>query len=389
MNTLINYPLPKETFESLASVHGSNCVSIYLPMDKTGKEQNEHLAQANLKHCIKEVEKTLFEYQYSKEESKNYLEPIKKLIDNVGLWRNPSDGLAIFLDSKKLIFYKIPITFETKTYVADHFYLKPLLPLYVDDGIYYVLELSMDYVKLYQASKYDFNELFIEDFAPDKLEKAVGNDFKPKMLQFRTGQTPYGSASFHGYGEGKDDKKKEALAYFNAIDNGLKNMIGESKAPLVLACVDKLLPIYKQVNSYSNLFDINLSGNPELWEKNKLHEESWKMVQPFFNKIKEEKLKNFNDLYHTQKTTYEVTDTISAAIHGKIETLFIEDNTDLYGTYNMENKHISIDKQKQVNNASLLNLTAIHTIKQGGKVFLLNSEEMPVKGEPLNALLRY
>ena len=389
MNTSINYPLPKQTFKNLASTHANNCISIYLSMYKTGKEQNEHLAQANLKHCIREVQAKLFEYQYSKEESKNYLKPVKQLLDSIELWRNPSDGLAIFLNPKELVYYTIPISFETKTYVADHFYLKPLLPLYSDDGLYYVLELSMDYVKLHQASKHAFKELFIEDFAPDKLEEAVGYDFKPKMLQFRSGQAPHSSASFHGYGEGKDDEKKEILRYFKAIDYGLKKMIGDSKAPLVLASVDKLFPLYEQVNSYSNLFESNLSGNPELWNKTQLHEESWKLVQPYFDKTKKEKLKQFKDLYHTPKTTFEVTDTISAAINGKIDTLFIQDNTDLYGTYNKKNEHVSIDKKKKVNNASLLNLSALHTIKQGGEVFLLNSEEMPLKDEPLCALLRY
>ena len=162
MNTSINYPLPKQTFKNLASTHANNCISIYLSMYKTGKEQNEHLAQANLKHCIREVQAKLFEYQYSKEESKNYLKPVKQLLDSIELWRNPSDGLAIFLNPKELVYYTIPISFETKTYVADHFYLKPLLPLYSDDGLYYVLELSMDYVKLHQASKHAFKELFIE-----------------------------------------------------------------------------------------------------------------------------------------------------------------------------------------------------------------------------------
>lgn len=389
MNASIDYLLPKNIFEDLASKHGKNCVSIYLPMYKTGKEQNEHLAQANLKHCIKEVQKTLSEYQFSKEESNTYLEPVKQLIDTVELWRNPSDGLAIFLDTNQLVYYTIPIPFKTQTYVADHFYLKPLLPLYNDDGLYYVLELSMDHVKLHEASKYTFNDLFIEDFAPNKLEKAVGYDFKPKMLQFRSGQAPHGAGMFHGYGEGKDDEKKEILAYFNTINNGLIKIIGDSKAPLILACVDKLFPLYKQVNSYSNLFDKNINGNPELMEKTKLHEASWHLVLPYFNKTKQEKLKLFKDLYHTKKTTYEVEDTISAAINGKIDTLFIQDNIDLYGTYNRENEHVSLDKLKKANNASLSNLSALHTIKQGGIVFLLNADEMPVKGEPLNALLRY
>jgi hypothetical protein len=389
MNTFIDYPLSKKDFEYLASKHGNHCVSIYLPLHKTGKEQNEHLAQANLKYCIKEVQKKLMEYQLSKNESGKYLKPIKQLIDTIELWRKPSDGLAIFMDTKGLVFYNLPIVFETQTYVADHFYLKPLLPLYTDDDRYHVLLLSMDHVKLYEASKYMFNDIFVEDFTPDKLEKAVGHDFKPKMLQFRSGQAPYGAGSFHGHGEGKDDSKKEIVAYFNAINNGIKRAIADQKTPLLLACVDKLYPIYKKVNSYPNLFDKNMSGNPELMNKDELHKESWKLIQPYFEKNKKEKLKQFTELYNTPKTTYEVSDTISAAVNGKIDTLFIQENTDLFGTYDKENRRLTIDKEKKTDNASLVNLSALQTFRQGGKVYLIKEDEMPIKGEPLNALLRY
>ena len=48
------YPLSKKVFEKLVNTSGLHCISIYLPLDKSGKEQNEHLAQARLKTLIKE-----------------------------------------------------------------------------------------------------------------------------------------------------------------------------------------------------------------------------------------------------------------------------------------------------------------------------------------------
>ena len=71
MYTSEYHPLPIKPFETLASNHYMHCVSIYLPMHKTGKEQNEHLAQENLKKCIKNVNKTLKKYLLSKEEIKS------------------------------------------------------------------------------------------------------------------------------------------------------------------------------------------------------------------------------------------------------------------------------------------------------------------------------
>ena len=38
---------------------------------------------------------------------------------------------------------------------------------------------------------------------------------------------------------------------------------------------------------------------------------------------------------------------------------------------------------------SLTNLCAVQTLLQGGKVYLLDEEEMPVKGHIMNALYRY
>ena len=383
-------PLPKKTFETLAAEHNLHCVSIYLPMHKKGKEQNERLAQANLKYCIKEVHKSLTKSQMNDYEISNYLKPIEELIASIELWRNPSEGLAIFLNKKELRYYVLPVPFETKTDVSDHFYLKPLLPLYHEDGDYYLLELSQDYVKLYEASRHGFKDLFIENFTPDQLEKAVGFDYRPKMLQFRSGQDSHkGAGSFHGHGEGKDDDKKELINFFRAIDKGVMQEITNKKAPLVVACVDSLFYLYKEANSHPNLYKKNISGDPEFKNKNKLHQNSWELILPYFKKNKKAKLTQFKELYNTPKTSYQISDIIPAAVNGKIDTLFVQNGIDLFGIYNKESGHVRLDKQKEIYNSSLTNLTSLYTFMQGGKVYLLEPDEMPVKGRPINALFRY
>ena len=54
--------LSKEIFENLAAKHSAHSVSIYIPTYKKGKEQNEHLAQSNLKRCIRNVHAELKKY---------------------------------------------------------------------------------------------------------------------------------------------------------------------------------------------------------------------------------------------------------------------------------------------------------------------------------------
>ncbi len=396
MSVTVKHPLPKPIFEKLANTHGLHCVSIYLPMHKDGKEQNERIAQATLKQCLKKAHTDLARHEMDSREIKKYLKPIEALLLNIELWRNPSDGLAIFLDKNEFNYYTLPISFEIKTTVSDHYYLKPLLPLYNEDDDYYLLELSQDYIKLYMANKYGYQDIYIEDFAPSRLEEAVGFDFKPKMQQFRTGQNVHNkavfkesNAIFHGQGAGKDDVKPELFRFFREIDNSINEKITNKKIPLMVACDKFLFSVYKEANTYPTLLDTCVTGDPEFKNKTKLHQESWKLIQPYFEKTKDAKLLQYKELYHTPKTSYQISEIVPAAINGRIDTLFVQNVADEFGVFDQETNRLMFRKKTDLNNASLSDLSAVSTFMQGGKVFLLKSEEMPDAGHPMNALLRY
>tara|TARA_R110002050_G_scaffold286468_3_gene437036 strand:+ start:117774 stop:118946 length:1173 start_codon:yes stop_codon:yes gene_type:complete len=384
------HPLQKKDFELLIDKRLLNCVSIYLPMDKKGKEQNMHLAQSLLKQCINQVQKSLSEHQMNEDEIEEYLKPLFALMNRVDLWRNPSEGLCIFLDSEDgLRFYKVPIAFEVYTYIASNFYLLPLLPLYQNDGSYHLLELSQDYVKLYIASRYQFKDVHLENFAPAQLEDAVGFDYKSKMLQVRSGQNIYNAGAFHGHGEGKDDDKKELVTFFKAIDNGIKKVVKNQNTPLVVASVDYMFDIFKKVSTSPIIINKNIAGDPQFKNKKALHQESWNVVATYFKKPLADKLTQYTELYHTQKTSYEIDVIIGAALNGKIETLFIANNSDIFGIYNPKSREVIIDDKSEIHNVSLTNLAAISTFKQGGQVYFLSTDKMPVKERSVNAIFRY
>jgi hypothetical protein len=382
-------PFSKSLFEKLTNSGGLYCVSMYVPMYKKGKEQNDHLAQDNLKHCIKEVTNKLKKHQLSENEIKKYLNPIEKLLTNTEMWRNPSNGLALFLNKNGLTHYKLPLNFKTQTYVANHFYLLPLLQIFHNNGDYYVLELSQDYVQLYEATKYGFNNLFVENFAPTNLENAVGFDYKQKMLQFRSGQNAFTSGSFHGHGEGKDDDKKEIETFLRAINKGINKLIINKKAPLIIAGTNALFNMYQQTNTYPNLYKTNISGDSEFKNKNLLHANSWKLIKPYFEIEQNEKINQFSELYHTPKISYDTSDIILSSFDGKIDTLFIERGKDFFGAVNTESRNVHIDSEREIQNGSLVNSSAINTFLKGGKVYVLPKEKMPIKGKILNAIYRF
>jgi hypothetical protein len=120
-----------------------------------------------------------------------------------------------------------------------------------------------------------------------------------------------------------------------------------------------------------------------------MHQQSWALIQGYFEKTLDAKLDLFTELYHTPKISYDPSEIIPAALQGKIDTLFVKKGADLFGVYNTENNHVRFDDSKKMTNVSLLNLAAMNTFIQRGNVFILEPKVMPVHEQPLNAIFRY
>lgn len=389
MATQFIYPISRNTLEALANQQDKHSVSIYLPMDLKGEEQNKHLAQGRLKQCLKEVQKDLAERQMTADAITGLLKPVEALLTRVDLWRNPAPGLAIFLSPKTAMQYHLlPIAFDQQAHTGERFHLSPLLPLYHADGRYYLLELSQDYIRLYEASYSEFNDLHLEQEGPGQLEDAVGYDFEQKNLQFRSGQGSQGGM-FHGHGAGKDDERDEVITFFRKVDAAVTKNIPDGKAPLVLSCVEALAPLYKQVNTYPNLYDKQVTGDPEFKKDDQRHRESWAVIQPYFERTKAEKLETFREQFHTKKVAVALEDILPAAANGNIDTLFVAKGPQIYGSYDAEKNQISRDPKQTLHNTSLTELAAMQTFLQGGRVYFLDPEAMPEQKTPMNALLRY
>ena len=173
------------------------------------------------------------------------------------------------------------------------------------------------------------------------------------------------------------------------LDEGVKKITSDSKAPLVLSCIDRLYALYAEANTYHNLYDKHLSGDPEFKKDDKRHQESWMLVEEYFQRPQFNKINKFKELFHTQKTSYEIDAIVNAALNGKIDTLFIEEGGDVFGIYDKKDNEVSIDEKHEINNVSLANLAAVQTFEQGGEVYFLPPEQMPVKESPMNAVFRY
>jgi hypothetical protein len=379
-----------DMLKELAREKEPSCISIFLPTNRAGLEVNEMVDQKHLKYQVKEVRDKLKSLEIKNGEIEKLLKPVTGLIDDGGFWKHQSDGLAIFRNLKRFDFYTLPVPFEPFTLVADHFYPMPLIPYINEDCKFYMLALSLNYVRIYECYPYQLTELEIEDLVPEKLEEAVGYDYQEKNLQFRMGQTGFGRSMFHGQGNTNEEAKKlEILKFFRAVNDGLMKLLHDKQVPLILAAVDYLVPIYREANDYNNLQKNFIPGNPEHEDPVMLHEKARAILADCIDRGKSEKTKAFEQALSRQKASYKEEEIIQAAVDQRIDTLYIKNREEMWGTYEADTAKIIEQTRESGQGACLLNMAAMYTIQNNGKVYLLDHDEMPVPDSRLNAIFRY
>lgn len=382
--------ITKKEITELNELKQENCISIFIPTHRAGKKVLEEEDTLALKNQLKEVKDKLDQKGLKADEIDKITLPVEKLIDDSSFWREQSDGLAIFISDGFSKIYRLPIYFKTFNYISNSFYLKPLMPLFVGDGNFYLLMLERRNVKLYECTKHSFTEIIIDDLIPESKRDRVGFDYEEKNLQFRTQHAGSGQAMFHGQEAATGKKKNEIKKYLRAINDGLAPLLSQGNIPMLIAAQRPVFDIYKEVNSYSNLVDGNLNvnfGDATIFEA---HELAWEKIAPQFDQKRKDKIALFLAEQGTGKTAIGIDRIIPAAFNGKVDTLFCENKSDIFGTYTKENNSIIVEQSEENNGAiSLMNVAAIKTFLNGGEVYLLDKEEMPNPSSRINALYRY
>ncbi len=382
--------LTKKDFEELANMHGDRLLSIYLPTSRAGQEVLNWQDQTVFKNLLAAIRKEMEDRGFSNREILEFMAPANELLADSGFWRGQAEGLAVFLAKDFLRSYSLPLDFEPYFYFSTHFYLKPLLPVLMENLDFYLLTLNLQEVKFYKGDRYGLEEVFPESVLPQRVGDVVGFDYQQKFLGYHTqsrGGNPV--AIFHGHGDWKEDEKDEILAFFRAIDKTIGEYLTGATAPLVVASLDYLFPLYEKANTYKYLIPEHLSGSPKHVETGELHRKAWDLLTFGFEKIKTEKLNLFNQFQDTRRTSTDIQEIIPAAISGLIDTLFLAKDLEIWGIYDQRDATTDIYPDQNPSNTSLTNLAAVSVFRNGGLVYLQEEDELPHPASGINALFRY
>ena len=375
--------LRKGQLRSLISESTRPCVSIFLPTHRSGVETKQ--GPIRLKNQLKSAEKQLSAYGLRAAQIKELLEPVQTLCESHGFWQYQGDGLALFRSPATFQYYRLPLRLKELLVVTDRYHIKPLLRLFAEDGRYYLLTLSKNEVQFFQCTRYGVRQTELPPGTPKSLGEVL--ELAGVERQFQV-TAPGGTAAFHGHGSRAQDGKQELREFFRLVDKGVREILHDDRAPLVLAGVDYLFPLYREVNTHPQLVDGGVSGNPEGRRPQDLQAEAWAVVEPHFRKALREAAIHYEEFAGTPRASNSLREVVPAASQGRVEQLFVAVGRQQWGSFDEKRQKVRLSREKRLGDQDLLDRAAIETFLQGGAVHAVDPDQVP-GGGPLAAVFRY
>lgn len=375
--------LSRDQLKTLAQVNDDPCVSLYMPTMRVEADVSQN--PIRLKNLLRQTRAHLKEAGHRDEQIDELLTVAQARIEDANFWQHQSDGLAVFISPQDTSFYRLPLNFDEVCFVGRRFHMKPLFPLIATNNRFFVLALDQKDVRLYLGTHYGLREVETDDI-PRSITDVIDAEDRQKNLQVRTANRVgnRSDAAFHGHGGQADDMRSRPQdklgRFFREVDAGLKTVLHDENAPLLLAGVESHLPIYGALNSYPHLIeDEIISGNTEHVNLKDLHSAAWPIMARHFLKEQEEAIGKFRNLSGNDGnlSSTDIEDVIASSAYRRIDTLFAQIGEHRWGTFDADTGKVTIRESYQYGDEDLLDYAAVNTYLNGGVVHALRPENMP------------
>ena len=379
--------------KSLAAAHGAACVSIYLPTHRTNPDAQQD--PIRLKNLLGEAEKRLASNGLRSAEARKLVAQAETLLPRHNFAQPGSAGLAVFLAPDLFEHYWLPFGVDEGLHIGQRFHLTPLLPSLAPDGVFYVLALSQNEVRLLEGTRHSVREVELAG-VPTSLTALTADEEGESLPQHRGGPHGPGAHSgqqagvYHGTANAGDEQRNQLVRFFHLVDEGVRARLGPSTAPLVLAGVEYLHPLYREANEYPYLLAEGLKENPQDTRPEDLRAAAWELVRPIITAGREAAAEQFRRLHGAgdKLASTEVEDIVPAAHYSRVESLFVTPGAQARGRFDPDTGAVTRVDNPEGEADDLYDLAAVQTYLNGGAVYAVTPDKMPT-GDPIAAVFRY
>jgi hypothetical protein len=145
---------------------------------------------------------------------------------------------------------------------------------------------------------------------------------------------------------------------------------------------------YRGATHYAHVEPEGIPGSPDRASDAALHEAAWRIVEPRFRQALEAELDRLGAALGNGGASVVLADVLRAAHEGRVETLFLADGADVWGTYDPATGDVAYADGPGPEAEVLTDLAAARTTGAGGAVYVVAPDRLP-DGAAAAALLRY
>lgn len=367
---------------------GKPCVSILMPTNSQAHDIEKDTIR--YKNLLREARERLSRHGWRRPKLDQFFRSAEDLLHDETFWRKRADGLAVFISEDEFKWFRTPLELKEEAVLAELFHITPLISVLNRESRYFVLALSQKEARLLDCAAEGTRRLDLPE-ASKGLEGTVGYDAPRKEVQFHTGtgDTQGGAkgrraAIFHGSGGVAEKDKQLIEQYFRVVDKDVSKALKNQTAPLILAGVDYLFPIYRDVNSYSNLLEAGIEGNPDDAGDKELGQRGWELIEPRLEEAIERALSEYGNLAANGRATTDLEVIVPQAMAGRVMRLFVAHDAHLWGGVD-QGGQAYIHDQRQPGDYDLIDLCALRTLLHGQPVYAISQERLP-QGKPMAAI---
>lgn len=377
--------LNRKTFHALAQVQDTKCISIFVPgyPSESGME-----SRSFLKKMLNNAADQLVESGMSDKDAHAYLFNGYDLLNDESRWQQLESSYAIFIGKNIFEALELNQQVSPKLVIGQRFYLLPIVNELSRTNDFFVLALSEGKAGLYHGDKDSIQPVTADEQLPENLEAALAMEHDAGNVQMNRGDSAFNSPIFEGQELGSDHRLKQYKKYCYQVDQGMKQILSDNKAPVVLATTDQIAPIYKETSDYTDIAPVHISGTPEQLSPQQMHSQALEIIRDYHHNQKDRKIEAFNDYDDQELASSSVFEILPRAYKGEVETLFVAEGQTRWGAFNPKNGNVELHKKQQKGSEDLVNLATVYAFLIGANIFLVSQEELPNPSTPVNAIYK-
>jgi hypothetical protein len=374
------HTLVAEDLRDLIGEHFPPCISIYLPTHRGGRAGDRLRFQGAVRRA-----RMLLKERYP-DVAPEFFAPLEETSDR--FLRGFLDGLAVFHSRDTTVAYALPIQVPELVTVADSFHVRPLLHFLQADRHFYLLSLGEKHVDFFRGDAGGLVPRRVPTL-PRSLLEVLGPEERQRTISSHSTGSHGNMPMFHGQNKAESAHEEDLARFLRAVDNALWSVLCEEKAPLILAAVERLHPIFHAVTRYAHVTQEGIRGNFETASLGELHRRAWPIIQAYTEADMAEVHHRYRQAVPRGRALDEVRAIAQLAVEGRVWELLLARDAAVWGTLEEGSGDLQLSHWGQQGaEDDVLDDIAEAVLLRGGEVFSFEQDQMPTES-PIAAILRW